>query len=142
MWRCKALICVLFLLSNVLYFLLSAVNGAGEAQGIVGRTPPQSAARTKSRPAKTPTQTGEPVHTHYIPFLLFFSLLFFVLFLSCGHIYSLFSPSACTLLHIAHLSSQNDPLRSSFCCSEEHRAVTSTCDSNLTFFCSFLLLNS
>ncbi|XP_053199534.1 kelch repeat-containing protein [Scomber japonicus] len=34
------------------------VNGAGEAQGIVGRTPPQSAARTKSRPAKTPTQTA------------------------------------------------------------------------------------
>lgn len=61
----------------VLYFLLSAVNGAGEAQGIVGRTPPQSAARTKSRPAKTPTQTGEPVHTHYIPFSLFFSLFFF-----------------------------------------------------------------
>ncbi|XP_062301026.1 kelch repeat-containing protein [Scomber scombrus] len=34
------------------------VNGAGEAQGIVGRTPPQSAARTKSRLAKTPTQTA------------------------------------------------------------------------------------
>ncbi|KAI9538111.1 hypothetical protein NQZ68_017816 [Dissostichus eleginoides] len=33
-------------------------NGAGEAQGIVGRTPPQSAARTKSRQAKTPTQTS------------------------------------------------------------------------------------
>ncbi|KAM9335589.1 kelch repeat-containing protein [Symphorus nematophorus] len=34
-------------------------NGAGEAaQGIVGRTPPQSAARTKSRQAKTPTQTA------------------------------------------------------------------------------------
>lgn len=32
-------------------------NGAGEAQGIVGRTPPQSAARTKSRQAKTPTQS-------------------------------------------------------------------------------------
>ncbi|KAI3376539.1 hypothetical protein L3Q82_016987, partial [Scortum barcoo] len=32
-------------------------NGAGETQGIVGRTPPQSAARTKSRQAKTPTQT-------------------------------------------------------------------------------------
>ncbi|XP_034095972.1 kelch repeat-containing protein isoform X1 [Gymnodraco acuticeps] len=31
-------------------------NGAGEAQGIVGRT--QSAARTKSRQAKTPTQTS------------------------------------------------------------------------------------
>uniref|UniRef100_UPI0037E92E6A kelch repeat-containing protein n=1 Tax=Semicossyphus pulcher TaxID=241346 RepID=UPI0037E92E6A len=29
-----------------------------EAQGIVGRTPPQSAARTKSRQAKTPTQTA------------------------------------------------------------------------------------
>lgn len=35
-----------------------AANGAGEAQGIVGRTPPQSAARTKSRQAKTPTQTA------------------------------------------------------------------------------------
>ncbi|XP_037613669.1 kelch repeat-containing protein [Sebastes umbrosus] len=33
-------------------------NGAGEVQGIVGRTPPQSAARTKSRSAKTPTQTA------------------------------------------------------------------------------------
>ncbi|KAK5876025.1 hypothetical protein CesoFtcFv8_027039 [Champsocephalus esox] len=31
-------------------------NGAGEAQGIVGRT--QSASRTKSRQAKTPTQTS------------------------------------------------------------------------------------
>ncbi|KAM8746741.1 kelch repeat-containing protein [Acanthopagrus schlegelii] len=35
-----------------------AANGAGEAQGIAGRTPPQSAARTKSRQAKTPTQTA------------------------------------------------------------------------------------
>ncbi|XP_070786336.1 kelch repeat-containing protein [Enoplosus armatus] len=33
-------------------------NGVGEAQGIVGRTPPQSAARTKSRQAKTPTHTA------------------------------------------------------------------------------------
>ncbi|XP_070711332.1 kelch repeat-containing protein [Pempheris klunzingeri] len=33
-------------------------NGAGEAQGMVGRTPPQSAARTKSRQTKTPTQTA------------------------------------------------------------------------------------
>ncbi|XP_068569992.1 kelch repeat-containing protein [Cebidichthys violaceus] len=33
-------------------------NGAGEAQGIVGGTPPQSAARPKSRQAKTPTQTA------------------------------------------------------------------------------------
>ncbi|XP_049923926.1 kelch repeat-containing protein [Epinephelus moara] len=33
-------------------------TGAGEAQGTVGRTPPQSAARTKSRQAKTPTQTA------------------------------------------------------------------------------------
>ncbi|XP_034712401.1 kelch repeat-containing protein [Etheostoma cragini] len=32
-------------------------NGAGQALGIVGRTPPQSAARTKSKQAKTPTQT-------------------------------------------------------------------------------------
>ncbi|XP_026208153.1 kelch repeat-containing protein [Anabas testudineus] len=31
-------------------------NEAEEAQGIVGRTPPQSAARAKSRQAKTPTQ--------------------------------------------------------------------------------------
>ncbi|XP_059210113.1 kelch repeat-containing protein [Centropristis striata] len=38
--------------------LKGTVNGAGEAQGIVGRTPPQSAARTKSRQAKTPTQTA------------------------------------------------------------------------------------
>lgn len=52
------------LLSN----LLSSANGAGEAQGIVGRTPPQSAARTKSRQAKTPTQTCEFVITHYVPF--------------------------------------------------------------------------
>ncbi|CAN9509485.1 unnamed protein product [Ophioblennius macclurei] len=35
-------------------------NGAGrEAQGIVGRTPPQSAARTKSRQAKTPTPSAQ-----------------------------------------------------------------------------------
>ncbi|KAF1380495.1 hypothetical protein PFLUV_G00164370 [Perca fluviatilis] len=34
------------------------VNGAGLVQGIVGRTPPQSAARTKSKQAKTPTQTA------------------------------------------------------------------------------------
>ncbi|XP_051285494.1 kelch repeat-containing protein [Dicentrarchus labrax] len=34
------------------------MKGTGEAQGIVGRTPPQSAARTKSRQAKTPTQTA------------------------------------------------------------------------------------
>lgn len=33
-------------------------TGAGEAQGTVGRTPPQSAARIKSRQAKTPTQTA------------------------------------------------------------------------------------
>uniref|UniRef100_A0A8D3B3X0 Kelch repeat-containing protein n=1 Tax=Scophthalmus maximus TaxID=52904 RepID=A0A8D3B3X0_SCOMX len=33
-------------------------NKARDAQGIVGRTPPQSAARTKSRQAKTPTQTA------------------------------------------------------------------------------------
>nr|XP_046237470.1 kelch repeat-containing protein isoform X2 [Scatophagus argus] len=33
-------------------------NGAVEEQGIVGRTPPQSSARTKSRQAKTPTQTA------------------------------------------------------------------------------------
>lgn len=33
-------------------------NGAGEAQGIVGKTPPQSAARTKSKPAKNPTHTA------------------------------------------------------------------------------------
>ncbi|KAM7366121.1 hypothetical protein PAMP_015589 [Pampus punctatissimus] len=33
-------------------------NGAVEVQGIVGRTPPQTAARTKSRQAKTPTQTA------------------------------------------------------------------------------------
>ncbi|XP_008285100.1 kelch repeat-containing protein [Stegastes partitus] len=35
-----------------------AANGAGETQGIVGRTPPQSAARTKSRQAKTPTHSA------------------------------------------------------------------------------------
>ncbi|KAM3590662.1 uncharacterized protein V6R79_014048 [Siganus canaliculatus] len=33
----------------------------GEAQGIVGRTPPQSAARTKNRQAKTPTQAASLV---------------------------------------------------------------------------------
>ncbi|XP_028419962.1 kelch repeat-containing protein isoform X1 [Perca flavescens] len=33
-------------------------NGAGLVHGIVGRTPPQSAARTKSKQAKTPTQTA------------------------------------------------------------------------------------
>lgn len=51
-------------------FYFSAANGATEAQGIVGRTPPQSAARTKSRQAKAPTQAGEFVHTHYIPLWL------------------------------------------------------------------------
>lgn len=33
-------------------------GAAGETQGIVGKTPPQSTARTKSRQAKTPTQTA------------------------------------------------------------------------------------
>ncbi|XP_074517968.1 kelch repeat-containing protein [Halichoeres trimaculatus] len=37
------------------------IKGAGEVQGIVGRTPPQSAVRTKSRQAKTPTQTASLV---------------------------------------------------------------------------------
>lgn len=126
MWRCKTLLCALFLLSNVLSFLLSPANGAGEAQGIVGRTPPQSAARTKSRQAKTPTQTGE--HTHYLPFWLFFYLLFLLLLLST----SLFSPLARTLMHIAHLSSQSDAFCSSFSCSEKCRTVTESwmCDSN------------
>ncbi|XP_039996330.1 kelch repeat-containing protein isoform X2 [Xiphias gladius] len=35
-----------------------AANGAREAQGIVGRAPHPSTARTKSRQAKTPTQTA------------------------------------------------------------------------------------
>ncbi|XP_061565585.1 kelch repeat-containing protein [Cololabis saira] len=35
-----------------------AVNGSKETQPAVGRTPPQTAARTKSRQAKTPTQTA------------------------------------------------------------------------------------
>uniref|UniRef100_UPI003AAD7D94 kelch repeat-containing protein n=1 Tax=Centroberyx gerrardi TaxID=166262 RepID=UPI003AAD7D94 len=39
-----------------------AANGAGEAQGIVGRTPPQNATRTKGRQAKTPTQTAPLVN--------------------------------------------------------------------------------
>ncbi|XP_030578599.1 kelch repeat-containing protein isoform X2 [Archocentrus centrarchus] len=34
---------------------------AAETQGTVGRTPPQSAARTKSRQAKAPTHTAPPV---------------------------------------------------------------------------------
>lgn len=58
-------------------FLLSEANGAAEAQGIVGRTPPQSAARTKSRQAKTPTQAGEFVYTHYIlPLFIYLYLLY------------------------------------------------------------------
>lgn len=68
----------MFLPSNLFPFLLSTPNGAGEAQGIVGRTPPQSATRTKSRQAKTPTQTCESMNTHCIPlklFLSYFSLL-------------------------------------------------------------------
>ncbi|KAG7497497.1 hypothetical protein JOB18_038682 [Solea senegalensis] len=36
-------------------------NGAEEVQRIVGQTPPQSASRTKSKQAKTPTQTVAPV---------------------------------------------------------------------------------
>lgn len=63
------------------YPIFSAANGAEEAQGIVGRTPPHSAARAKSRQAKTPTQAGGSVHTHYIPFWLSFVFTF------C-HIYS------------------------------------------------------
>lgn len=51
--------CVLFLPLSLLRFLVSAADGATEAQGIVGRTPLQSAARTKSRQAKAPTQTSE-----------------------------------------------------------------------------------
>lgn len=50
-----------------LFLDFSEANGATEAQGIVGRTPPQSAARTKSRQAKAPTQAGEFVRTYYIP---------------------------------------------------------------------------
>lgn len=55
-----------------LFLNFSEANGATEAQGIVGRTPPQSAARTKSRQAKAPTQAGEFVRTHCIP--LWFAL--------------------------------------------------------------------
>ncbi|KAM9836571.1 LOW QUALITY PROTEIN: kelch repeat-containing protein [Aulostomus maculatus] len=40
---------------------VTADKGAGAVQGIVGRTPPQSAARTKSRLAKTPTHTAQLV---------------------------------------------------------------------------------
>ncbi|XP_071390539.1 kelch repeat-containing protein [Centroberyx affinis] len=40
----------------------AAANGAGEAQGIVGRTPPQNATRTKGRQAKTPTQAAPLVN--------------------------------------------------------------------------------
>ncbi|XP_029932605.1 kelch repeat-containing protein isoform X1 [Myripristis murdjan] len=36
----------------------AAADGAGEAQGIVGRTPPHSTTRTKGRQAKTPTQAA------------------------------------------------------------------------------------
>lgn len=58
-------------------FLLSEANRAAEAQGIVGRTPPQSAARTKSRQAKTPTQAGEFVYIHYIlPLFIYLYLLY------------------------------------------------------------------
>ncbi|TMS02313.1 hypothetical protein E3U43_007853 [Larimichthys crocea] len=41
-------------------------NGTGETLGIVGRTPPQSAAKLKSRQGKTPTQSaplGQPVRS-------------------------------------------------------------------------------
>lgn len=58
---------VLVSLNLRLFLYFSAASGATEAQGIVGRTPPQSAARTKSRQAKAPTQAGEFVRTHYIP---------------------------------------------------------------------------
>ncbi|XP_024143936.1 kelch repeat-containing protein [Oryzias melastigma] len=37
---------------------VGADNGADEAGGAVGRTPPQATAKTKSRQAKTPTQTA------------------------------------------------------------------------------------
>ncbi|XP_028285222.1 kelch repeat-containing protein [Parambassis ranga] len=39
-------------------FASGTANGAGEMQGTAGKTPPQTAARTKSRQAKTPTQTA------------------------------------------------------------------------------------
>ncbi|RVE60573.1 hypothetical protein OJAV_G00182390 [Oryzias javanicus] len=41
--------------------LKGADNGADEAGGAVGRTPPQGTAKTKSRQAKTPTQTAPPI---------------------------------------------------------------------------------
>lgn len=47
---------MLFLLSNLLS--LCPHYTAAEMQGTVGRTPPQSAVRTKSRQAKAPTHTG------------------------------------------------------------------------------------
>ena len=78
MWRSKAFLYVLYLQSTLLPFLLSAANGAGEAQGIAGRTPPQSAARTKSRQAKTPTQMGEFMHALCIHFYLFLPSLFVI----------------------------------------------------------------
>lgn len=83
--------------------IFSPANGAEEAQGIVGRTPPQSAARAKSRQAKTPTQAGEFVHTHYIPCWLSFIFTFLsYLFTSQSH--NWYEDADL----IAHLSSQNE----------------------------------
>lgn len=59
---------MLFLLSNLLS--LCPHYTAAEMQGTVGRTPPQSAVRTKSRQAKAPTHTGA------VSFLPPFSVIF------------------------------------------------------------------
>lgn len=67
---------------------LSLANGAGEMQGIVGKTPPQTAVRTKSRQAKTPTQTGVYVLIDYISFLF-------------GSFISPVSPIPCTQMYDA-----------------------------------------
>lgn len=65
-----------------LLLLFFTANGTGETLGIVGRTPPQSAAKLKSRQGKTPTQSGEFVLTHHKVLVVFtFTVFLFVFFL-------------------------------------------------------------
>lgn len=106
------------------YFLrqiFSAAHGAEDAQGIMGRTPPHSAARAKSRQAKTPTQAGGLcIHiTYHFGSLL--SLLY------C-RIYSLLYSRPVRVL-VAHLSSQKEvfSLTYSGLVQEYERCVTHTC---------------
>lgn len=73
MAQCKGAKCFPVYLPLIhLWFLFPAADEAVEAQGIVGRTPPQSAGRTRSRRTKAPTQTSE--FCTYTSYAFYFTL--------------------------------------------------------------------